>query len=78
MACEAADGQTVQKEVVDVAYLLDTGMADFDVAAAKATFPSESIGRVRWWFLDHEGFYHAYGCGERWLSSRTEASFAKS
>ena len=77
MSSEAAYGQTIQEDVVDVAILSDPGMADFDVAAAEAAFPSESIGGVRWWFLDHGGFYHAYGCGERWLSSLTEASFAK-
>ena len=59
MACEATDGQTIQKDVVDVARRFDPGMADFDVAAAKATFPSESIGGVRWWFLGHGSFYHA-------------------
>jgi hypothetical protein len=53
MASEAADGQTIEEDVVDVAILFDPGMADFDVAAAKATFPSESVGCVRWYFLDH-------------------------
>lgn len=56
MTSEAADGQSIQEDVVDVAILSDPGMANFDVAAAEAAFPSESIGGVRWWFLGHGGY----------------------
>jgi hypothetical protein len=53
MACEAADGQAIQKDLVDVARLFDPGMADFDVSTASPAFSSKSIGSVRWRFLDH-------------------------
>jgi hypothetical protein len=38
---------------VGTAGLVAFAMADFEVAAPETAFPSESIGYVRWRFLDH-------------------------
>jgi hypothetical protein len=50
---EAAYGQPVEEDVVDVAVLLDPRVTDLDITASSAAFFSEGVGGVRWWFFGH-------------------------
>ena len=53
MAGEASDGEPVEKDMMDLALVVDARMTDLDPAAPRAAFTAQGKRRMGWRFVNH-------------------------